>query len=92
LCITTFDPTDDGVYAAVTLPALPVGTIGGGTRIATQQESLSLLGVNGGGDPPGSNARKLAEIIASGVLAGELSLLGAQAAQHLARAHKALGR
>ena len=92
LCITTIEPTDDGVYAAVTLPALPVGTIGGGTRVATQQDCLSLLGVNGEGDVPGGHAKKLAEIIAAGVLAGELSLLGAQAAQHLARAHQILGR
>jgi hydroxymethylglutaryl-CoA reductase (NADPH) len=92
LCITTIDPADDGVYVSVTLPALPVGTVGGGTGVETQAECLRLLGVSGGGDPPGSHAKKLAEIVASGVLAGELSLLGAQAAQHLARAHKALGR
>ena len=92
LCITTIEPTDDGVYAAITLPALPVGTIGGGTRVATQQDCLSLLGVSGTGDVPGDHAKKLAEIIAAGVLAGELSLLGAQAAQHLARAHQKLGR
>lgn len=92
LCITTIDQNDDGVYVSVTLPALPVGTVGGGTGVATQAECLRILGVSGGGDPPGSNAKKLAEIVATAVLAGELSLLGAQAAQHLARAHKELGR
>jgi hydroxymethylglutaryl-CoA reductase (NADPH) len=92
LCITTIDPVQDGVYVSVTLPALPVGTVGGGTGVETQAECLRLLGVSGGGDPAGFHAKKLAEIIATGVLAGELSLLGAQAAQHLARAHKALGR
>lgn len=91
-CITTVDPTDTGVYVAVTLPSLPVGTVGGGTGVDTQQECLKILGVAGSGDPPGANAKKLAEIIASGVLAGELSLLGALAAQHLARAHQQLGR
>ncbi|MCX6692334.1 MAG: hydroxymethylglutaryl-CoA reductase, partial [Methanoregula sp.] len=91
-CLTTVDPTPTGVYVAVTLPSLPVGTVGGGTGITTQQECLNLLGVAGGGTPPGTNAKKLAEIIASGVLAGELSLLGALAAQHLARAHQQLGR
>ena len=35
---------------------------------------------------------KFAEIIAGTVLAGELSLMGALAAGHLARAHKDLGR
>ena len=91
-CLTTVDPTPTGVYVSVTLPSLPVGTVGGGTGITTQQECLNLLGVAGGGTPPGTNAKKLAEIIASGVLAGELSLLGALAAQHLARAHQQLGR
>lgn len=91
-CMTTIDPTDDGVYVSVTLPSLPVGTVGGGTGVDTQQECLKILGVAGGGTPPGSNAKKLAEIIAAGVLAGELSLLGALAAQHLARAHQELGR
>ncbi len=91
-CLTTVDPVPTGVYVAVTLPSLPVGTIGGGTAVETQQECLKLLGVAGGGTPPGTNAKKLAEIIGSGVLAGELSLLGALAAQHLARAHQQLGR
>ncbi|HWQ67741.1 MAG TPA: hydroxymethylglutaryl-CoA reductase (NADPH) [Methanospirillum sp.] len=92
LCITTIDETEDGVYVSVTLPALPVGTVGGGTGVETQAECLRILGVAGGGDPPGSHAKKFAEIVGAGVLAGELSLLGAQAAQHLARAHKELGR
>ena len=91
-CITTVDLTETGVYVAVTLPSLPVGTVGGGTGVETQQECLKLLGVAGSGTPPGTNAKKLAEIIGSAVLAGELSLLGALAAQHLARAHQQLGR
>jgi hydroxymethylglutaryl-CoA reductase (NADPH) len=91
-CLTTVDPVPTGLYVSVTLPSLPVGTVGGGTGVDTQQECLKLLGVAGGGTPPGTNAKKLAEIIASGVLAGELSLLGALAAQHLAQAHQQLGR
>jgi hydroxymethylglutaryl-CoA reductase (NADPH) len=91
-CITTVDLTETGAYVAVTLPSLPVGTVGGGTSVETQQECLKLLGVAGSGTPPGTNAKKLGEIIGSAVLAGELSLLGALAAQHLARAHQQLGR
>ncbi len=91
-CITTVDLTDTGIYIAVTLPSLPVGTVGGGTSVETQHECLRMLGVAGGGEPAGTNARKLAEIIAAGVLAGELSLIGALASQHLARAHQKLGR
>mgnify|MGYP001026893551 CR=1 FL=1 len=92
LAITTVDPAEGGVYVSVTLPSLPVGTVGGGTGVATQHECLTLLGVAGGGSPPGTNAKKFAEIIACAVLAGELSLLGALGAQHLARAHQQLGR
>ena len=91
-CITTVDLTEDGIYVAVTLPSLPVGTVGGGTGVETQAECLRMLGAAGGGTPPGANAKKLAEIIGAAVLAGELSLLGALAAQHLARAHQKLGR
>lgn len=91
-CITTVDPAEGGAYVAVTLPALPVGTVGGGTGIDTQAECLRMLGVQGSGTPPGTHAKKFGEIVATGVLAGELSLLGALAAQHLARAHQQLGR
>lgn len=92
LGITSAEMQNQGVYVAVTLPALQVGTVGGGTDLDTQRECLSILGVAGGGDPPGANAKKFAEILACGVLAGELSLLGALGARHLARAHQALGR
>jgi hydroxymethylglutaryl-CoA reductase (NADPH) len=50
------------------------------------------LGVAGAGDPPGWNSKKLAEIIAAAVLAGEISLVGALSARHLAKAHAELGR
>jgi hydroxymethylglutaryl-CoA reductase (NADPH) len=92
LTVTTVDRASSGVYVSVTLPALAVGTIGRGTSVETQAECLRMLGVLGSGDPPGSNAKKFAEIVAAGVLAGEISLLGALAAQHLARAHSTLGR
>ncbi|TAJ45381.1 hydroxymethylglutaryl-CoA reductase (NADPH) [Methanofollis fontis] len=91
-CITTVEETEDGAYIAVTLPAVQVGTVGGGTGIDTQAACLSLLGVAGGGTPEGANARAFAEIVGAAVLAGELSLLGALAANHLARAHQQLGR
>ena len=90
--ITTMELTDDGLYCSVTFPSLNVGTVGGGTRIGTQMECLNILGVAGAGEPPGTNSRKLAEIIAAAVLAGEISLVGALAARHLAKAHAELGR
>jgi hydroxymethylglutaryl-CoA reductase (NADPH) len=90
--ITTVEEREDGLYASVTLASLEVGTVGGGTKLPTQSEALDVVGVRGGGDPAGSNADALAEIIATGALAGELSLLGALASSHLASAHDELGR
>ncbi len=93
IAYTWMEKTGEGdLYASVTLPSLEVGTVGGGTRLPTQFEALKLLGVAGSGDPPGSNAVKFAEIVASTVLAGEINLVAAIAAGHLARAHERLGR
>ncbi|WP_255170382.1 hydroxymethylglutaryl-CoA reductase [Natrononativus amylolyticus] len=80
------------LYASVSLASLEVGTVGGGTKLPTQSEALEVLGLRGGGDPAGSNADALAEVIAVGALAGELSLLAALASRHLASAHEDLGR
>lgn len=90
--MTLMELTEDGLYCSVTLPSLAVGTVGGGTGIGAQQECLSMLGAAGAGDPPGANSKKLAEIVAAAVLAGEISLIGALAARHLAKAHAELGR
>ena len=91
--ITTAEETDDGdLYMSVSLASLEVGTVGGGTKLPTQSEALDILGVGGGGDPAGSNADALAEAIAVGALAGELSLLAALGSRHLSSAHESLGR
>jgi hydroxymethylglutaryl-CoA reductase (NADPH) len=89
---TTASVRDGDLYFSTTLPAVELGTVGGGTRLPTQNEALSLLGVPGGGEPAGSNARELAEVVAGAVLAGELSLHSALASQHLDEAHERLGR
>jgi hydroxymethylglutaryl-CoA reductase (NADPH) len=91
--ITSMELTKyEEIHCTVTLPALLVGTVGGGTGLGTQRDCLNLLGVSGAGDVPGINSKKFAEIVAAAVLAGEISLIGAQAAGHLARAHAQLGR
>jgi len=64
---TLVEPEEDGFYCSVTLTNLHVGTIGGGTSVDTQQEALKLMGCTGAG-----SSKKLAEIIAAAVLAGEL--------------------
>lgn len=85
--ITTAENVDGDLYFSVTIPDLPVATVGGGTRLETATESLNIMNVKGSG-----NVNKFASLVASIVLAGELSLVGALAAGHLARAHKELGR
>ncbi len=86
--ITTAMTEDNGdLYFSVTLPDVPVATIGGGTSIETARECLEIMDCYGN-----EKVHKFAEIVAGTVLAGELSLMGALAAGHLARAHKELGR
>ena len=87
MAITTCEDIDGDLYIAVRMPAVEVGTVGGGTRLPCQREALSMIGCVGEG-----KARKLAEIVATTVLAGELSTLAAQAAGQLGAAHARLGR
>jgi len=75
------------LYISVRIPSLEIGTVGGGTKLPTQAEALEIMGCRGTG-----KSRKLGEIMAAAVLAGELSTLGAQAAGHLGKAHAKLGR
>ena len=72
---------------------MQVGTVGGGTQLASQAACLNLLGVKGANrEVPGSNARLLATIVAGAVLAGELSLMSAIAAGQLVRSHMKYNR
>lgn len=89
--VTTTEVSKEGnLYFSVYLPDLMVGTVGGGTGLATSKEALTLLGVYGGNN--GENALAFAEIIGGAVLAGELSLLASLAEGSLARVHALLGR
>lgn len=70
-----------------------VGTVGGGTQLASQSACLNLLGVKGASkESPGSNSRLLATIVAGSVLAGELSLMSAISAGHLVNSHMKYNR
>ncbi|KAJ2911453.1 hypothetical protein MD484_g8957, partial [Candolleomyces efflorescens] len=96
MCMTLMEPTGlngEDLLVSVTMPCIEVGTVGGGTVLAPQQGVLEMLGVRGAHpQQPGQNAQTLARIIASAVLAGELSLLSALAAGHLIKAHMAHNR
>jgi len=86
--VTRFEVTDEGaLYAAVTLPGIMVGTVGGGTGLPTQKACLDLMGLAGTG-----KARALAEVCAGLLLAGELSIIAALSAGHFSRAHRKLAR
>uniref|UniRef100_A0A6C0E3K6 hydroxymethylglutaryl-CoA reductase (NADPH) n=1 Tax=viral metagenome TaxID=1070528 RepID=A0A6C0E3K6_9ZZZZ len=85
--------TQKDLYVSVTMPCLEVGTVGGGTHLPTQSAMLDLLGVKGSHKTDcGKNARKLAKIIASGVLAGELSLMSALSKNEHMISHMKLNR
>ena len=87
MAVTSCEDIDGDLYICVRMPTVEVGTVGGGTRLPCQREALQMIGCLGDG-----KSRKLAEIVAATVLAGELSTLAAQAAGQLGSAHAALGR
>ncbi|MFH0769934.1 MAG: 3-hydroxy-3-methylglutaryl-CoA reductase [Candidatus Peregrinibacteria bacterium] len=72
---------------SVRLPALLVGIRGGGTELPAQSQCLNLLIGN-----EKRSTQRLAQIISAAVLAGELSLLAAQATQTLVSSHRKLAR
>ncbi|KAL1190023.1 3-hydroxy-3-methylglutaryl-coenzyme A reductase 1 [Cardamine amara subsp. amara] len=94
-CITMMEAINDGkdIHISVTMPSIEVGTVGGGTQLASQSACLNLLGVKGASkESPGMNSRRLATIVAGAVLAGELSLMSAIAAGQLVRSHMKYNR
>ncbi len=86
---TTVLARGDGLDIEVRLPAIIIGVRGGGTDLPAQSECLKLL------LKPNTNLHRklqLAESVAAAVMAGEISLLAAQASGSLADAHQALAR
>jgi hydroxymethylglutaryl-CoA reductase (NADPH) len=74
---------ESDLYVAARLPNLVVGTVGGGTSLPTQSESLALLGCSGDG-----TARKFAEIVGASLVAGELAICAALANGRFIEAHR----
>jgi len=75
------------LYVSIYLPALMIGTVGGGTGLPTQKEALELMGVFGTG-----RVEEFAHKVGGAVLAGELSLLASLSEGSLAKSHERLGR
>lgn len=72
------------LYVSVYLPAVMIGTVGGGTKLKTKQEGLSIIEVK--------TSIELSEVLGGAVLAGEISLLASLAEGTLSKAHRKLGR
>jgi hydroxymethylglutaryl-CoA reductase (NADPH) len=85
--VTNFELQPEGLYVSLTLPALTVATVGGGTGLPTQREALSIMGCHGAG-----NAKKFAEIVAAAVLGGEISMGAAITTGEFVAAHEHYGR
>ncbi len=85
--ITTCEVKGSDLYISVNLPSLLVGTVGGGTALPSQKTALSIMKITSNTKSP-----MFAEIVAAGVLAGELSLLASITTRTLGKAHQALGR
>lgn len=78
---------NDDLYVSVTLPNMIVGTVGGGTKLPSQQAALQLMGLAGAG-----HAKAFAEVCAAAVLAGEISIIGSLSAGDFTKAHDDLAR
>ncbi len=72
------------LYFSVYLPSIMLGIVGGGTKLETKKEGLSIIGAK--------NSYELASVLTGAVLSGEISLLASLAQGSLAQAHAKLGR
>lgn len=89
-CMTLMEREGDDLHLSVTMPTMEVGTVGGGTTLPAQAACLDMIGVRGPAD--GNNAHRLAGVVGACVMAGELSLMAALAADHLVESHMRLNR
>jgi hydroxymethylglutaryl-CoA reductase (NADPH) len=77
----------DDLYAALSLPCLIVGTVGGGTHLPGPRDSLKILDCTGE-----NSADRLSEIIAGFTLALELSTVSAISGGQFVDAHEKSAR
>ncbi|MCA9386090.1 hydroxymethylglutaryl-CoA reductase [Candidatus Dojkabacteria bacterium] len=88
LATTSAERRGAALWFHVRIPALEVGTVGGGTNLPAQRQALELMI----GKIDTNKTHALAEIIATTVLAGELSLHASMASCTFVDAHQKLGR
>ncbi|MDX6511230.1 MAG: hydroxymethylglutaryl-CoA reductase [Gaiellaceae bacterium] len=80
---------EGGLHVAVRFPGLEVGTVGGGTKLPTPHEWLSMMGCAGAG-----KVYRFAQIVAAAALALEISASAAMAtagSENFFRAHHERG-
>ena len=82
------------LHASVTMKSLEVAARGGGTVLQPQNGIMNhyLTGFDADSARPGDKARRVASVIASTVLAGELSLMAALCSGELVQSHMKLNR
>jgi len=80
------------LHASVTMPSLEVAAMGGGTNLEPQRSILTSMIGQEAGLNPGDKSRRLASVIASTVLAGELSLMSSLVKGDLVESHMKLNR
>ncbi|SFD26921.1 hypothetical protein [Pseudoalteromonas denitrificans] len=76
-----------GAVVSLYLPSLVIGTVGGGTALPSQNESLALMGCAGSG-----KVKRFAEIIAATCLSLDISTVAAIITNEFVQAHERLGR
>ncbi len=87
LGITQIEKVEGGLYVSLSIPALVIGTVGGGTNLPVPQAVLNLMNCNGKG-----KIERFAKLIAGFALSLEISILAAMASGQFARAHQKLGK
>ncbi|MGC8567675.1 MAG: hydroxymethylglutaryl-CoA reductase [Candidatus Micrarchaeia archaeon] len=90
--ITDAQDVNGDLYISLTMPSIEVGTIGGGTKRETQNESLRLMGLYGENDKEGITKKAFAEVVAGTCLAAELNILIAQTKLDLSKSHASIKR
>jgi len=78
---------ENGLYVALTLPSLVIGTVGGGTALAGANESLKILNCSGA-----NKVERLAKIICGFAMGLEVSTMSAITSGQFATSHERLGR
>ncbi len=77
----------DSLEVSITLPTLIIATVGGGTGLPAFRTTLAMVDCHGAG-----KVKKLAEIMAAVVLAGEIGCGAAQCAGEFVQAHERMGK